>query len=322
MHPYFSIIVPVYNMYGKMNLCYDSLRNQSYMDFEVVFINDGSTDDTGKQLESFCTADIRFRIVNHVKNMSLQTARYTGMKNAKGEYVLFVDGDDSISTETLQLIYDKLSKNPVDILRFGNKEIYLDNTGLGDEIKNRERVRMPIKTNNLLEAMFRDDISPNVVKNCYSKALIERALCLAVPFYCNMSEDIYWSTIFYLCCESDDVLSECLYFYRIGIGMSTKSKDRTSAELNMYVNQIDLCFDYIAENVKKYAPESLKDVGVRYDFMMNYLLRVFIIDETDIEKANECIELFNNKRNINTYRFGRKFAENKFGLPQMPKKIR
>ena len=314
MQPYFTIIVPVYNMQGKMDLCFESLRNQSYTDFEAIFINDGSTDDTDKQLENFCMADSRFRIVNHEKNMSLQTARYTGMKNANGKYILFVDGDDSISTQSLNLIHAKLSLNPVDILRFGNKEIYLENTGLGDDIENRERVNMPIRTDNLITAMFRNDISPNVVKNCYSKALINRALGMAVPFYCNMSEDIYWSTIFYICCESEDVLDECLYYYRIGIGMSTNTKGRTAAELSMYIRQVDLCFEYVTENVKKYAPDSLDAVKIRYDFMMNYILRVFIIDEKDEAKANECIELFNNDKNINSYIFGKKLLDDKFGI--------
>lgn len=97
-----SIIVPVYNVEKYLKVCLDSIKNQTYNNFEVIMINDGSTDKSKKICEEY-TKDARFILINQ-NNQGLSGARNTGLKNITGEYVLFIDSDDWIEKNCFDLL--------------------------------------------------------------------------------------------------------------------------------------------------------------------------------------------------------------------------
>lgn len=96
-----SIIVPVYNSSKYLEKCFDSIRNQTYTDFEVIVINDGSTDCSGEICDKYATLDNRFKII-HKENGGVSQARNIGIDNAHGEYITFIDSDDWIDVDYLQ----------------------------------------------------------------------------------------------------------------------------------------------------------------------------------------------------------------------------
>ncbi|MBO4480035.1 MAG: glycosyltransferase [Alphaproteobacteria bacterium] len=96
--PKISVIVPVYNAEKYLVQCLDSLRLQEFGDFEVICINDGSFDNSGKILTEFAELDKRFIIINK-KNAGVSAARNDGIKIARGEYIHFMDADDVIDSE-------------------------------------------------------------------------------------------------------------------------------------------------------------------------------------------------------------------------------
>lgn len=105
-----SIIVPAYNVELYVERCVNSLLNQSVDDqYEIIIINDGSTDGTKAVVESF--EDAKIRVVNQ-ENQGLSCARNVGFNIAKGEYVWFVDSDDWISKNAIQMIYEKITERP------------------------------------------------------------------------------------------------------------------------------------------------------------------------------------------------------------------
>lgn len=131
--PKVSIIVPIYNSEMHLSRCIDSILAQTYTDFELILINDGSNDNSGKLCDDYATKDKRI-IVIHKENGGTSSARNSGLEIAKGEYITFVDSDDTISTDYLSTFtykYDleiagleTIEKNPE--IDFPNCDIILD----------------------------------------------------------------------------------------------------------------------------------------------------------------------------------------------------
>ena len=94
--PFVSIIVPFFNIEKCVGYCIDSLKEQSYKNYEVILVDDGSTDGTAKLLDDYAKSDNRFRVF-HKENGGLSNARNFGVGQARGDYVSFVDGDDVVS---------------------------------------------------------------------------------------------------------------------------------------------------------------------------------------------------------------------------------
>ena len=111
-----SIIVPVYNVEKYLNQCLQSIKNQSYKKFEVIMINDGSTDNSKTICETYIK-DSRFVLINQ-KNQGLSGARNTGLENASGEYILFVDSDDWLEKNCLKECIVEIQNSNVDVVFF------------------------------------------------------------------------------------------------------------------------------------------------------------------------------------------------------------
>lgn len=100
-----SVVLPVYNVANYLRKCLDSLVNQTFKDFEVICVNDGSTDLSLGILEGYAVSDSRFKIINQ-ENQGLSGARNTGIEHVQGDYVIFVDSDDWLEENALELLYD------------------------------------------------------------------------------------------------------------------------------------------------------------------------------------------------------------------------
>ena len=113
----FSIIVPVYNVQEYLSTCIDSILNQTFTDFEAIFVNDGSVDDSLKILNSI--KDKRVKIVDKA-NGGLVSARKAGLSVAQGEYVVCVDSDDWISENYLEVFALAIQKTNAQIVCCGH----------------------------------------------------------------------------------------------------------------------------------------------------------------------------------------------------------
>lgn len=119
----YSIIVPAYNVEKYINKCLESIFSSTYKNFEVIVVNDGSTDNTEKIIKKYTK---KYDNIIYIKqeNKGLSEARNIGVKNVTGDYLLFVDSDDYIDEELLEKI--NLNINNVDILRYQLKVVYDD----------------------------------------------------------------------------------------------------------------------------------------------------------------------------------------------------
>ena len=143
-----SVIVPVYNVEKWLNMCIDSILAQSYKNLEIILVNDGSTDKSKDICDSYSKKDNRVRVLN-IKNSGQSVARNIGLKEAKGDYILFIDSDDYISDKAIiEKFINILDSNNYDFIytsycRFedGNEEKITEILPINltnDEIKNKE----------------------------------------------------------------------------------------------------------------------------------------------------------------------------------------
>ncbi len=111
MHtPVFSIIVPVYKVENYLDACVQSLINQTFDDIEIILVDDGSPDSCPTRCDVFASTDSRVHVIHQV-NMGLSVARNTGLTQAHGTYVIFVDSDDVVDLDTCQQLIPYLNDN-------------------------------------------------------------------------------------------------------------------------------------------------------------------------------------------------------------------
>ena len=115
--PKFSIIIPVYNVEKYIKKCLDSVFSQSYKDYEVIVVNDGSTD---KSMD--IAKEYNVKIINQ-KNAGLSITRNNGLQIANGEYISFIDSDDWVDLDFLEKLYNTAKKYDADIAACGIKRL-------------------------------------------------------------------------------------------------------------------------------------------------------------------------------------------------------
>lgn len=115
MTPQFSVIVPIYNVEKFLPQCIESILGQTYTNFELILVNDGSTDSSGKICDQYSAKDKRITVI-HKANGGLVSARQAGTRIAKGEYIVAVDGDDWVNTELLDILNQSIKKYQPDII--------------------------------------------------------------------------------------------------------------------------------------------------------------------------------------------------------------
>lgn len=126
--PLLSIIMPVYNGEKYISSCIDDIMIQSFDDFELIIVDDASTDSTPLLLTQFAARDERIRIITHTRNLHAGASRNDGMMLATGDYLLFLDADDRFEHDMLQCIIDEACINEADVVLFDADKLE-DSTG-------------------------------------------------------------------------------------------------------------------------------------------------------------------------------------------------
>lgn len=128
MHPAISIIVPCYNQEAYIGECIDSVLKQTFDDYEIIVINDGSKDNSGAIVESYVSKyGDKIRLINQ-ENGGVIAARNTGLKEARGRYIFPLDGDDMLATDCLGALYEAMEKGLGDVI-YGDTICFGSKTG-------------------------------------------------------------------------------------------------------------------------------------------------------------------------------------------------
>lgn len=130
-----SIIVPVYQVEHTLKRCVESILGQSFRDYQLILVDDKSTDGSSQICDEYQQKDHRVQVVRHQQNCGLSEARNSGLKKAKGEYVTFIDSDDYIASNTLKPLMELLAvHHDYDILEYPIHE------GIGNPRKQNQRL--------------------------------------------------------------------------------------------------------------------------------------------------------------------------------------
>lgn len=127
MKPLISVIIPVYNVENYLKKCLESIINQTYKNLEIILINDGSTDNSGKICDEYAGKDNRIKVI-HKPNGGLSDARNAGLEIAKGEYIGFVDSDDYIAEDMYEFLYNLAVDNDLDVAMCASFDVYENGT--------------------------------------------------------------------------------------------------------------------------------------------------------------------------------------------------
>lgn len=120
MNPLVSVVIPVYNTANYLNKCVESVIGQTLTDWEMILVDDGATDASPQMCDEWARKDSRIRVI-HKQNEGLGLTRNAGLIEAKGEFVCFLDSDDTIDSDTLQYCADTLKKENADACFYGRK---------------------------------------------------------------------------------------------------------------------------------------------------------------------------------------------------------
>lgn len=126
--PEITFIVPVYNAEAYLEAALDSLRHQTFPDWEAILVDDGSTDSSAQLCDSAAAQDPRFRVI-HQKNQGVGAARNAGLEAATGAYIHFLDADDTLAPEMAQRVLEAAQQQNADLVLFGSFEDHYDAAG-------------------------------------------------------------------------------------------------------------------------------------------------------------------------------------------------
>lgn len=212
----FSIIMPAYGVEKQIRASIESVIVQTYSEWELLVIDDASKDLTGEIAESFSNMDSKIKVLHHDVNRGPGEARNTGLKNATGDYVLFIDAGDSIEKDTLDGIKGKLFDYESDVVIFGCKEEYVKEDGrMAYEISHSlptEFTKDPDTIHRRVMCLNRETLYGYVWNKAYKKSLIDE---LDLTFEkAPFGEDILFNIAYFDAVTSMQIMGDEFYHYR------------------------------------------------------------------------------------------------------------
>lgn len=247
--PKISVIIPVYNVSEYISRCADSIVSQNLYDIEIIFVNDGTKDNSREIVEKYQHKDSRIIILDK-ENGGLSSARNYGLKHAKGEYVLFVDSDDYLELNACERIYIEHLENNADIIVFGSKIFPEYNVDMW--IRNNLSVRTVYYDTDIPKVLFKENGAyPYVWRNCYKRKFLEK-LNIFFDENAKFAEDILFQFEVFPFANNIAFIEDKLYNYRFsrpGSLMNTYNRNEDE-KLNYHINIAHKISDYwIANNL-------------------------------------------------------------------------
>ncbi|MBR4260891.1 MAG: glycosyltransferase [Clostridia bacterium] len=256
MRPKVSVIIPIYNVEKYLERSVGAARNQTLKDIEIVLVDDESPDNCPVMCDQYKLEDDRIKVI-HKKNGGLGFARNSGLEVASGEYLFFMDSDDYIDLDTLEIMYNAAVMHDADFVRVDNYREKLDGTilnksytppmreGVYDQKELREKLLFP------QFGMGPDEsgdkyVSCSVWRNLYKKEIIDTYNLRFVSERELISEDIPFNLDFMIKAQRAYVINRKFYHYIVNDQSLTQSykKDRFDKELELYRGLLERLIKY------------------------------------------------------------------------------
>ena len=247
-----SMIVPVYQVEKYIAQCIDSVLNQTFQDFELILIDDGSKDKSGLICDSYAAKDNRILVI-HTENNGAATARNIGLEHASGRYITFLDGDDYLAENMLARLYEVIVHSEYDM-------VVCDFLNLLPDEKDNFIVHLQEKNVSGREVLEHLKNEKNhgvwtiVWNKIYKREVLENIRFPDGKYF----EDEFFSNQLYLKCNEIHVIPDVLCYHRV-LASSTMNTQKTE-------NYLDL-LDALRERLEIY---------LKYDYSANEVYKVLI----------------------------------------------
>jgi len=274
--PEISILIPVYNVEEYLSQCLDSILNQTFKDFECICVNDGSTDNSLSILQEYASKDNRIKIINQ-KNKGVSATRNVCLENSSGKYIAFVDSDDWITDNYLEILYNELERLQYDIAICNHQLYYPEDNKF---ISFASKIVMNEETANFNKFVCGYNFGA-VWAKLYRRQFIKKNKLFFLENV--VMEDYIFSITAYLLTNKIISIKNNLYFYRrqnLGI-----MYDSDKVTISQFYNNF-------------YLIKDLRKRKINCSEIENYLIRNFFHNLADVykrvKKSNYGIaELFN-----------------------------
>lgn len=294
--PYLSIIIPIYNAEKYLDVCLKSILNQSFTDYEVIMVDDGSSDSSGDICKKYSSQDERFRYFKK-ENGGSYKARLFGAEQATGEFVMFCDSDDYYASKNaFKIIYEASKSKKIELLQFAHKKKY---NHLYKYFKNTYKV-----VDADAESFYKIDyprllcsfwdpsrLHLNVWEKVYARSLIERLPKSETAGRIFMGDDLIMNLHILSGGCTVRYIPNVLYIYREYSGGTNRFSASTMKDLDCIKNeQLRYLSEYKADNKEKI--ERILYSEIPYWFVV-YLreAREYLNNEELLKLIEECLRL-------------------------------
>lgn len=282
----FSIIIPIYNVEKYVEQCLESVDGQSYEDYEIILVNDGSTDASEAICKSFVANSNRnYQIINQA-NGGLSAARNTGLAAAKGQWIVFVDSDDYISTDLLKTLDAAMAKNGADLYTFNHNRIDANGNFVAKKLYAVENARLTFKseaemTKYICDEFLNYSLGWEAWGMIYKRSIIEENSISFQDTKDVFAEDLCFALQYLMHVNSIYVLCDLLYNYRIRPGSLLETVDSKSVLPRIY-NLAEYIYTSgtITGSLKKSFPKLYRTM---IDFHIKYNLKNFSKEQIEEE---------------------------------------
>ena len=209
----FSIVIPIYKAEKYLVECVESILGQTFTDFELILVDDGSPDSCPNICDRYASADSRIKVI-HQKNAGQAAARNAGVNISRGDYLMFLDSDDYYATNDVLLrVNKKTESSHADVILFGYKKLYESDASFGSEVAGFPDFSEKSFPSNVIMSLLQNDI----YDGCAWTKAVKRSLIVdnAISFRPGMiSEDSDWYLNVMSHATSYDCIKEVFVIYR------------------------------------------------------------------------------------------------------------
>lgn len=251
--PKITVIVPVYKVENYLSACIDSILAQTFKDFELILIDDGSPDNSGIICDNYAKKDRRVSVIHQV-NQGLSSARNAGLDIAKGEYITFIDSDDVVTNDFLNVMFTVASNESVDITICEMFKFEIDSQiELNRYVRKQPTECLKMTNKEVCIQLYRGGIRVNAWGKLYKTELFEKR---RFPFG-RVHED--QAIVPLVCYEADSIVLVNLNLYGYRIRPESITREKFSLKRYDDVWAVDSCIEFFESKHEDSIIEAAKE---------------------------------------------------------------
>lgn len=296
---FFSLIIPVYNVEKYLNQCMETVINQSFKDYEIILVDDGSTDSSGDLCDIWGNrfksenSECPIRVI-HQANKGLDGARNAGLDVATGEWIVFVDSDDELCENMLNTLYSRIQDYQADLYCYNMVKMQDDGTEFHKEVYHTEHETITFKNEKdrfdyYTQRLIRYKDSWEAILRCYNKKIIDEHNLRFQKCKDIFAEDLAFTLQYILWVDRIQMLCDIMYRYRQAPNSIMHTLDQRTI-LPRIIRLVEEFYEQVDKADKKYIKNNFEHINLGVlDFHISHKLDQMSIAEikSEIEKAKQ-----------------------------------